>query len=109
MGDDSLGPGSLMLSKTTSSQVQRSKNPPSTLYSPRPSSENTSFASSSSIWSPPSSTSSLSSSRHHRPSSISTILQVPWSISDLEPHVIVDTIFDDRSRETETSSWDWER
>ncbi|KAM0972549.1 hypothetical protein ACFX2I_020189 [Malus domestica] len=24
----------------------------------------------------------------------------------LEPHVIVDAIFDDRSRETETSSWD---
>ncbi|TQE06801.1 hypothetical protein C1H46_007583 [Malus baccata] len=109
MGDDSLGPGSLMSSKTTSSQVQRSKNPPSTLYYSRPSSENTSFALSSPIWSPPSSTSSLSLSRHHRPSSISTIPQVPRSISDLEPHVIVDTIFNDRSREIETSSWDWER
>ncbi|TQE04536.1 hypothetical protein C1H46_009843 [Malus baccata] len=45
----------------------------------------------------------------HLRSLISTIPQVPQSIFDLEPYVIVDAIFYDWSRETKTSSWDWER
>ncbi|RXI03403.1 hypothetical protein DVH24_004055 [Malus domestica] len=44
--------------------------------------------------------------RHHHQSSIFDIPQVPRNIPDLEPRVIVDAIFNGRSREIETSSWD---